>query len=47
MYVENQEGTVLDIEMQVTGDNSTVYFDKDEATVIKGLPRRWPIFCVM
>ena len=40
VYVENQEGTVLDIEMQVTGDNSTVYFDKDEATVIKGLPLR-------
>ncbi len=40
VYVENQEGTVLDIEMQVTGDNSTVYSDKDEATVIKGLPLR-------
>ena len=40
VYVENQEGTVLDIEMQVTGDNSTVYFGKDEATVIKGLPLR-------
>ena len=40
VYVENQEGTVLDIEMQVTGNNSTVYFDKDEATVIKGLPLR-------
>ena len=47
VYVENQEGTVLDIEMQVTGDNSTVYSDKDETTVIKGLPLRWPIFCVM
>ena len=34
------EGTVLDIEMQVTGDNSTVYSDKDETTVIKGLPLR-------
>ena len=31
----------------VTGDNSTVYSDKDETTVIKGLPLRWPIFCVM
>ena len=40
VYVENQEGTVLDIEMQVTGDNSTVYSDKDETTVIKGLPLR-------
>ena len=40
VYVENQEGTVLDIEMQVTGDNSTVYFDKEEAAVIKGLPLR-------
>ena len=40
VYVENQEGTVLDIEMQVTGDNSTVYFDKDEAAIIKGLPLR-------
>ena len=40
MYVENQEGTVLDIEMQVTGDNSTVYFDKEEAAVIKELPLR-------
>ena len=40
VYVENQEGTVLDIEMQVTGEGSTVYADKDEATVIKSLPLR-------
>jgi predicted transposase/invertase (TIGR01784 family) len=40
VYVENEEGTVLDIEMQVTGDNSTVHAGKDETTVIKGLPLR-------
>ena len=31
VYVENREGTVLDIEMQVTGDNSTVYSGSEEA----------------
>ena len=40
VYVENQEGTVLDIEMQVTGEGSTVYANKDEAAVIKSLPLR-------
>ena len=40
VYVENQEGTVLDIEMQVTGEKSTVNVGKDEAAVIKGLPLR-------
>ena len=40
VYVENQEGTVLDIEMQVTGDNSTVYSGNDEAEIVSGLPLR-------
>ena len=40
VYVENQQGTVLDIEMQVTGEGSTGYADKEEATVIKSLPLR-------
>lgn len=40
VYVENREGTVLDIEMQVTGDNSTVYSDSEEAEVVSGLPLR-------
>ena len=38
VYVQNEEGTVLDIEMQVTGENSTVHVGKDETAVIKGLP---------
>ena len=45
--VENEEGTVLDIEMQVTGEKSTVNAGEDETTVIKGLPLHWPIFCPM
>ena len=40
VYVENREGTVLDIEMQVTGDNSTVYSGSEEAEVVSGLPLR-------
>ena len=40
VYVENEEGTVLDIEMQVTGENSTVNAGKDETVVVKGLPLR-------
>ena len=40
VYVENQEGTVLDIEMQVTGEGSTVYANRDESAVIKSLPLR-------
>ena len=40
VYVENEEGTILDIEMQVTGEKSTVNASKDEAAVIKGLPLR-------
>ena len=40
VYVENEEGTVLDIEMQVTGENSTVNVGKDETVVVKGLPLR-------
>ena len=40
VYVQNEEGTVLDIEMQVTGENSTVHVGKDETAVIKGLPLR-------
>ncbi len=40
VYVENEEGTVLDIEMQVTGENSTVNAGKDETVVVSGLPLR-------
>ena len=40
VYVENQEGTVLDIEMQVTGEGSTVYANREESAVIKSLPLR-------
>ncbi len=40
VYVENVEGTVLDIEMKVTGGRSTIYSGKDETTVIRSLPLR-------
>ena len=43
VYVENREGTVLDIEMQVTGDNSTVYSGSEEAEVVSGLRIRLPL----
>lgn len=40
VYVEDEHGTVINLEMQVTGKNSTVYRDTDEETVIRELPLR-------
>ena len=40
VYVEIPDGTVIDLEMQVTGKGSTVYRDKDEETVEIELPLR-------
>ena len=40
VYVEIPDGTVIDLEMQVTGKGSTVYRDKDEETVERELPLR-------
>jgi len=40
VYVKDENDTVLDIEMQTTGPNSTVYRGTDEETVIRELPLR-------
>ena len=40
VYVEILDGTVIDIEMQVTGKGSTIYRDKDEKKVERELPLR-------
>ena len=40
VYVMDENGTVLDIEMQTTGPNSTIYRDTDEETVVRELPLR-------
>ena len=40
MYVETLDGTVIDLEMQVTGKGSTIYLDADEETVESELPLR-------
>ena len=40
VYVEIPDGTVIDLEMQVTGKGSTIYRDKDEKTVKRELPLR-------
>ena len=40
LYVEDKNGNVSDIEMQVTGSKSVMYNDLDEATVIRELPLR-------
>ena len=39
-YLQIQDGTVITLEMQVTGAGSTIYRDKDETKVIKELPLR-------
>ncbi len=36
----DENGTVLDIEMQTTGPNSIIYRDTDEETVVRELPLR-------
>ena len=40
VYVEDEQGTVLDIEMQTVGNTSILFRDKDETTVLKELPLR-------
>ena len=40
VYVKDENDTVLDIEMQTTGPNSTVYRGTDEETVLRELPLR-------
>ena len=40
VYVEDKNGNVADIEMQVTGSKSVLYNDVDEETVIRELPLR-------
>ena len=40
VYVEILDGTVIDLEMQVTGRGSTIYRDKDEKKVERELPLR-------
>ena len=40
VYVEDKDGNVSDIEMQVTGKKSVLYQDVDEKTVIRELPLR-------
>ena len=40
VYVEDKNGNVADIEMQVTGSKSVLYNDLDEETVIRELPLR-------
>lgn len=40
VYVMDENGTVLDIEMQTMGPNSTIYRDTDEETVVRELPLR-------
>ena len=40
VYVEILDGTVIDLEMQVTGKGSTIYRDKDEEKVERELPLR-------
>ena len=40
VYVEILDGTVIDLEMQVTGIGSTIYRDKDEKKVERELPLR-------
>ena len=40
VYVEILDGTVIDLEMQVTGKGSTIYRDKDEKKVERELPLR-------
>ena len=40
VYVETPDGTVIDLEMQVTGKGSTIYRDADEEQVESELPLR-------
>ena len=40
VYVETLDGTVIDLEMQVTGKGSTIYRDKEEEKVERWLPLR-------
>ena len=40
VYVETLDGTVIDIEMQVTGKGSTIYKDKEDKQVAQELPLR-------
>ena len=40
VYVEDKNGNVADIEMQVTGSKSVLYNDLEEETVIRELPLR-------
>ncbi len=40
VYVEILDGTVIDLEMQVTGKGSTIYRDKEEEKVERSLPLR-------